>query len=288
MASKKGSVAPIVLPNGKVGTLPPRKRARTQEEKEQRRIERIIRNRRAAHASREKKRRHVEQLEGYAKKLEECIAHFTESQEELLAVQKQLVDRLDANEIDYSDIDVASSDAINAVERPDDLDLDTSLHPVKRQKTASTSSACASPEKEIDSPVYETIGTPDDELDAELEIKQKQKSAPTELPLSPPPSTSPSKFRLNDREILKRSYSNLFDDADEAAATTGGNGDLFMMADEQQADNSLQLFDEAGNAAIDSIYQNQDELFRSDNVEYLDCLNDVHHSAVMMFVVAST
>ena len=36
-------------------TLPPRKRAKTQEEKEQRKIERILRNRRAAHASREKK-----------------------------------------------------------------------------------------------------------------------------------------------------------------------------------------------------------------------------------------
>lgn len=44
-------------------TLPPRKRAKTQEEKEQRRIERILRNRRAAHQSREKKRLHVQRLE---------------------------------------------------------------------------------------------------------------------------------------------------------------------------------------------------------------------------------
>jgi transcriptional activator HAC1 len=46
-----------------VGALPPRKRAKTQDEKEQRRIERIMRNRQAAHASREKKRKHVEELE---------------------------------------------------------------------------------------------------------------------------------------------------------------------------------------------------------------------------------
>lgn len=51
-------------------TLPPRKRAKTKEEKEQRRIERILRNRRAAHASREKKRKHVEYLESYVLKLE--------------------------------------------------------------------------------------------------------------------------------------------------------------------------------------------------------------------------
>ncbi|QFZ28489.1 putative transcriptional activator [Clavispora lusitaniae] len=51
-------------------SLPPRKRAKTQEEKEQRRVERILRNRRAAHASREKKRKHVEYLESYVLALE--------------------------------------------------------------------------------------------------------------------------------------------------------------------------------------------------------------------------
>ncbi|KAG2735800.1 hypothetical protein G9P44_002014 [Scheffersomyces stipitis] len=55
-------------------TLPPRKRAKTKEEKEQRRVERILRNRRAAHASREKKRKHVEYLESYVLKLEQNLA----------------------------------------------------------------------------------------------------------------------------------------------------------------------------------------------------------------------
>ena len=58
-------------------TLPPRKRAKTQEEKEQRKIERILRNRRAAHASREKKRKHVEYLENYVLKLEENLTKLT-------------------------------------------------------------------------------------------------------------------------------------------------------------------------------------------------------------------
>lgn len=55
-------------------TLPPRKRAKTKEEKEQRRVERILRNRRAAHASREKKRKHVEYLESYVLKLEDNLS----------------------------------------------------------------------------------------------------------------------------------------------------------------------------------------------------------------------
>ncbi|KAJ9092299.1 hypothetical protein QFC19_006379 [Naganishia cerealis] len=54
-------------------SLPPRKRAKTKEEKEQRRVERILRNRRAAHASREKKRKHVEYLESYVVKLEQNL-----------------------------------------------------------------------------------------------------------------------------------------------------------------------------------------------------------------------
>ncbi|CUS22740.1 LAQU0S06e04962g1_1 [Lachancea quebecensis] len=55
-------------------TLPPRKRAKTKEEKEQRRIERILRNRRAAHQSREKKRLHLQHLERKACLLEQILA----------------------------------------------------------------------------------------------------------------------------------------------------------------------------------------------------------------------
>ena len=50
--------------------LPPRKRAKTKEEKEQRRKQRILRNRKAAYASREKKRKQMELLESYVLKLE--------------------------------------------------------------------------------------------------------------------------------------------------------------------------------------------------------------------------
>lgn len=49
------------LPEPKT-SLPPRKRAKTDDEKEQRRIERIKRNRAAAHNSRERKRQEAETL----------------------------------------------------------------------------------------------------------------------------------------------------------------------------------------------------------------------------------
>lgn len=65
--------------------LPPRKRAKTDEEKEQRRIERILRNRRAAHASREKKRRYVEYLESYIDKLTSNLSSYQYNQEYLMS-----------------------------------------------------------------------------------------------------------------------------------------------------------------------------------------------------------
>lgn len=67
-------------------SLPPRKRAKTDEEKEQRRVERILRNRRAAHASREKKRKHVEYLEAYVLALEKNMLVLKANVDSLAAV----------------------------------------------------------------------------------------------------------------------------------------------------------------------------------------------------------
>ncbi|KAF2843259.1 hypothetical protein M501DRAFT_900950, partial [Patellaria atrata CBS 101060] len=58
-----------VLPEPKTN-LPPRKRAKTADEKEQRRIERVKRNRLAAHNSRERKRQEVEHLQAEKDELE--------------------------------------------------------------------------------------------------------------------------------------------------------------------------------------------------------------------------
>lgn len=78
--SSPATSSPSPLPNSAGVSLPPRKRARTDAEKEQRRVERIIRNRKAAHASREKKRKHVEQLESYVKLLEDNLSNVYQNQ----------------------------------------------------------------------------------------------------------------------------------------------------------------------------------------------------------------
>ncbi|KAH8787141.1 hypothetical protein BGZ57DRAFT_939892 [Hyaloscypha finlandica] len=57
------------LPEPKTN-LPPRKRAKTEDEKEQRRVERVLRNRRAAQSSRERKRQEVEALENEKRAIE--------------------------------------------------------------------------------------------------------------------------------------------------------------------------------------------------------------------------
>ncbi|KAI0599498.1 hypothetical protein F4775DRAFT_550113 [Biscogniauxia sp. FL1348] len=61
-----------VLPEPKTN-LPPRKRAKTEDEKEQRRVERVLRNRRAAQSSRERKRQEVEALERRNSQLEAAL-----------------------------------------------------------------------------------------------------------------------------------------------------------------------------------------------------------------------
>ncbi|UNI22346.1 transcription factor that binds to CRE motif [Purpureocillium takamizusanense] len=80
-----------VLPEPKTN-LPPRKRAKTEDEKEQRRVERVLRNRRAAQSSRERKRLEVEALEKKTKELETALAN-AEKANKLLAAELNRVRR---------------------------------------------------------------------------------------------------------------------------------------------------------------------------------------------------
>ncbi|KAL0937851.1 transcriptional activator hac1 [Colletotrichum truncatum] len=72
-----------VLPEPKTN-LPPRKRAKTEDEKEQRRVERVLRNRRAAQSSRERKRLEVEALERRNKELEAALQNVTKANQLLV------------------------------------------------------------------------------------------------------------------------------------------------------------------------------------------------------------
>ncbi|KAI6710891.1 hypothetical protein JHW43_006572 [Diplocarpon mali] len=81
------------LPEPKTN-LPPRKRAKTEDEKEQRRVERVLRNRRAAQSSRERKRQEVEALE--AQKLiveqtnQDLLRRLQEAEAKNAVLQRQL------------------------------------------------------------------------------------------------------------------------------------------------------------------------------------------------------
>lgn len=314
MATKRATkpISPVVLSNGKIGTLPPRKRARTKEEKEQRRIERVLRNRRAAHASREKKRRHVEQLEKYAKQLEACLSAFSKVNSQLLDAQEQLVSKLQDANIDYSDVNLTAR-SVKAVKRPENLDLDSSAKPLKRKRSKSDdlpsseeskTQLKAQNEEEVefspescsplqdspsDSRLGQEIPSPDFEqgdlmITKANKVKREQALKELELEqgiLSPPPSTSPSKFKLNDDNIMKHEFSNLFDD------------DVPMLADDDYMNNVFVGEGIVGNAdsrnlsgdklPVDMIDQNEG-MVRAGDMDFLDCLNEVHHSAVLMLL----
>lgn len=78
-----------VLPEPKTN-LPPRKRAKTEDEKEQRRVERVLRNRRAAQSSRERKRQEVEALEQRNMELEQAFAESQKTNEALMEELRRL------------------------------------------------------------------------------------------------------------------------------------------------------------------------------------------------------
>jgi hypothetical protein len=76
-----------VLPEPKT-SLPPRKRAKTEDEKEQRRIERVKRNRLAAHNSRERKRQEYEVLQTEKDQMEADLRAYKERTAKLEAELK--------------------------------------------------------------------------------------------------------------------------------------------------------------------------------------------------------
>jgi transcriptional activator HAC1 len=80
-----GQVLPEPKPN-----LPPRKRAKTEDEKEQRRVERVLRNRRAAQSSRERKRQEVEALEKRNQELEQAVRAAEQANAKLMMELEQI------------------------------------------------------------------------------------------------------------------------------------------------------------------------------------------------------
>lgn len=96
-----------VLPEPKTN-LPPRKRAKTEDEKEQRRIERVKRNRLAAHNSRERKRQEVELLQQEKDKLEQDLKAAHAAMARMAAQLKAIQSRHPNEAVDHT-FDTSSS-----------------------------------------------------------------------------------------------------------------------------------------------------------------------------------
>ena len=83
------------LPEPKTN-LPPRKRAKTEDEKEQRRIERVKRNRLAAHNSRERKRHEVELLQVEKDELEQRLRSSEQDLTSLMDCMRKMAAQIEA------------------------------------------------------------------------------------------------------------------------------------------------------------------------------------------------
>ncbi|GAV27857.1 hypothetical protein PMKS-001325 [Pichia membranifaciens] len=282
--------ADLIDVNSNGSHLPPRKRARTEAEKEQRRVERIIRNRKAAHASREKKRRHVEQLESYVKVLE---LHLNLS----LEANRSLLSKLTTNNISCEGVDLKKLQVL----RPDGLLLSD-----EDEASASINSNSASEDHVADSIIAqrerrieqsnkcinaeEFDFNNDLEIEAEHEDDEADNSVVDEMPVlskSSPSSVSASEFSNPPTPGNDENLFNLCrDQRDFNLCITNSNDfmDLnsylepeFSTSDFNEVDQSLDF--KSTNDIIDSNGQN--------TMGYLSSYNSVH-SAVMHYFCSSS
>lgn len=166
-----------------VGNLPPRKRARTDAEKEQRRIERILRNRKAAHASREKKRKHVAKLESYVKLLESNL-------NEIYQNQSLLFNKLSENNIKIDN----NLLLIEKIQRPNDLLLSDEEQNINKddkeeienenenENETESNDESNNDEQKVNEPVVENIVEP---VNKKIKLESSIDSSPVLSPSNP-------------------------------------------------------------------------------------------------------
>lgn len=266
------------------GHLPPRKRARTEAEKEQRRVERIIRNRKAAHASREKKRKHVEQLESYVKMLE---LHLSMS----LETNRSLISKLTANNIFCDSVDLKKLE----VQRPDGLVLsDEDESSVSNNGNADSSKNEQSDKhnnedaEKVESVSYPEIKIEEDELELEDELNNSVIDEIPVLSRSSPSSVSGSEFS---NPPTPGNEGNLFNlDRDQR------DFNLFITNSDDFMDLNSYLEPEFSTNDFNEIDQSLDFKSNNDNVEvnghntmgYLSSYNSVHSAVMHNFYPSSS
>ncbi|KAK0707172.1 hypothetical protein B0T21DRAFT_298847 [Apiosordaria backusii] len=157
-----------VLPEPKTN-LPPRKRAKTEDEKEQRRVERVLRNRRAAQSSRERKRLEVEGLEKRNQELEAALAQAKQANEFLLEQLRNArlgvgagppeafdVLRL-SSQLSFSQPLFSSQDGHNTLAKPDSL---PQLHNTQNNNTVDPAALTPISEVDEEHELPATVSTP--------------------------------------------------------------------------------------------------------------------------------
>lgn len=209
--------------------LPPRKRARTAEEKEQRRVERVIRNRRAAHASREKKRRHVETLEKYVKSLELAMSSNYK-------LYTDLTNLLPAG---------STVSPFQRVTKPADLGGESCEN--EREDEAEEDYEEEEEEEELNVVVKQ-----EEEEEHDLVVKQEEEY----LGLVSPPQTNPqSVFKLPEESILKQNYASLFDDEDEyTSVDLNSNLNIYSTGEEMEGQETETNVDDPLHGLFDSVH----------------------------------
>jgi hypothetical protein len=103
-----------VLPEPKT-SLPPRKRAKTEDEKEQRRIERVKRNRLAAHNSRERKRQEYEVLQDQKDQMEADLKAYKDKLARMEAELKYFRQKYPGEASELFDLSSSSSDNVDTI-----------------------------------------------------------------------------------------------------------------------------------------------------------------------------
>lgn len=272
--------------------LPPRKRAKTQEEKEQRRIERILRNRRAAHASREKKRRHVELLETHVVDMVHVMKVQQQRDESLLKINLELMQMLKLSSDSDSKLLAALEDKISQLPQVPNLKMDTdsllesNKRSGKKQKLTPKPRPIVLKKQSASSDEDEDEDEEDDDEDDDDELMGEQITKQDDLYLSPPisniDSTSPSNLSLDLKTKLSDDYylSNpLFDDLDKSDDLFSTNLQI-KHEDEEELLNSLSFtadFNQQLQQQI-PIVQPQQEI----NVINPNGIKMMHHPAVMV------
>jgi len=150
-----------VLPEPKT-SLPPRKRAKTEDEKEQRRIERVKRNRLAAHNSRERKRQEYEVLQAEKDQMEADLKSYKEKmaqmEAELKFYRQKYPGDAPESQFDFSTTDNADTICPARTSFPSPISMDSMESPRDSSCQPETpASTFEAPTPEFDSTQYPAV-----------------------------------------------------------------------------------------------------------------------------------